>query len=133
MQEEEWIFAQAPHPLQSQYYPRELFTGWNKRLIRGDYEIFPGISILHTPGHTPGTQSLAVDTDKGKVVIPGFCCTGHTFEDPATVLPPNHPFAHWEVFAPAIAVDLSQAYNSALRVKSIADVMLPLHGPFDAE
>ncbi len=130
IQEEEWIFAQSAHPLQSQYYPPELLKGWKKRLIKGDYELFPGITILHTPGHTPGTQSLAVNTKSGKVVMTGFCCTGHTFEEPAKVLPKNHPFAHWEVFIPAIGTDLNQSYNTTLRVKSIADVVLPSHGPF---
>lgn len=129
IQEEEWIFAKAPHPLQSQYYPQELFEGWNKRLIRGNFELFPGITLLHTPGHTPGIQSVAVKTQKGNVVIPGFCCTYHNFDDPASVLPEGHPFAHWEVFSPAIATDLNQAYNSALRLKTVADVLLPCHGP----
>jgi len=32
-------------------------------------------------------------------------------------------------FVPAIATDLSEAYNSTLRLKSIAEVMLPCHGP----
>lgn len=128
VQEEEWIFSKAPHPLQAQYYPPELFEGWKVRLIRGDYEIYPGISILHTPGHTPGTQSVAVNTKEGKAVIPGFCCTFDTFEEPAKVLPEGHPFAHWEVFSPSIATDLNQAYNSTLRMKTIADVLLPCHG-----
>ena len=105
-----------------------MFEGWKVRLIRGDYEIYPGISILHTPGHTPGTQSVAVNTKEGKAVIPGFCCTFDTFEEPAKVLPEGHPFAHWEVFSPSIATDLNQAYNSTLRMKTIADVLLPCHG-----
>ncbi len=129
VQEDEWAFAMAPHPLQSQYYPPELLKGWKMRLIKGDRELFPGIEILHTPGHTPGTQSLAVQTKEGITVIPGFCCTTHTFEEPAKALPPGHPFGHWEVFTPAIATDLCQAYNSTLRIKTIADVLLPCHGP----
>jgi glyoxylase-like metal-dependent hydrolase (beta-lactamase superfamily II) len=130
VQEEEWIFAKAPHPLQAQYYPPELYKGWKLRLIKGDKEICPGIEILHTPGHTPGTQSLAVQTDEGTAVIPGFCCTFDTFSDPAKVLPKGHPFAQWETFTPAIATDLCQAYNSTLRLKTLADVMLPCHGPW---
>lgn len=129
IQEEEWVFAKAPHPLQSQYYPPELFEGWKIRLLRGDKELFPGIEVLHTPGHTPGTQSVAVKTEEGTAVIPGFCSTYHTFEEPAKALPEGHPFGHWEVFTPSIATDLCQAYNSTLRVKSLADVLLPCHGP----
>lgn len=129
IQEEEWAFAKAPHPLQAQYYPPELFQGWKLRLIRGDYELFPGIRIMHTPGHTPGTQSVAVSTKQGTAIIPGFCCTSHTFQEPAKVLPAGHPFARWEVFTQAIATDISQSYNSVLRVKSMADIILPCHGP----
>lgn len=129
VQEEEWAFAQAPHPLQAQYYPTELFKGWKMRLIRGDYELFPGIRMLHTPGHTPGTQSVAINTKKGTAVIPGMCCIYQTFAEPAKVLPKGHPFARWETFVPAIATDMNQAYNSTLRVRSLADVLLPCHGP----
>lgn len=129
VQEEEWAFCKAPHPLHAQYYPPELYKGWKLRLIKGDKVLFPGIEILHTPGHTPGTQSLAVQTKEGLTVIPGFCCTFHTFEEPAKALPEGHPFAQWEVFTPAIATDLCQSYNSTLRMKSIADVLLPCHGP----
>jgi N-acyl homoserine lactone hydrolase len=119
----------APHPLHAQYYPRELYEGWKVRLIKGDYQLFPGLTILHTPGHTPGTQSPVVDTKEGKTVIPGFCSTFHTFETPSKVLPQGHPFAAWETFVPAIATDLCGTYNSTLRLKNIADVLYPCHGP----
>ncbi|UCB49087.1 MAG: N-acyl homoserine lactonase family protein [Deltaproteobacteria bacterium] len=129
VQEAEWIFMQAPHPLQAQYYPKELYKGWKVRLIKGDHELFPGLTILHTAGHTPGTQSVLVETKEGRAVIPGFCCTTHTFQNPADTLPEGHPFANWETFVPAIATDLSEAYSSTLRLKTLADIMLPCHGP----
>ncbi len=129
IQEEEWAFAQAPHPLQAQYYPRELFEGWKVRLIRGDYDLFPGLRILHTPGHTPGTQSLAIDTENGVSVIAGMCSIHQTFQTPKQVLPKGHPFASWEVFVPSIGTDLNQSYYSTLRLKRMADVLLPCHGP----
>jgi N-acyl homoserine lactone hydrolase len=133
IQEEEWTFARSPHPLQAQYYPKELFQGWKVRLIRGDHELFPGLSILNTPGHTPGTQSVAVDTEKGKVVIAGMCSIRQTFEEPKKVLPAGHPFASWEVFAPAIATDMNQNYDSVLRVKKLGQILFPCHGPAFSE
>jgi len=129
VQEEEWAFAQAPHPLQAQYYPKELFEGWNMKLIRGDYELFPGINLIHTPGHTPGTQSVVVETEEGKTVIAGMCSIHQTFDNPKEALGAEHPFSRWEIFAPAIATDMNQNYYSVLRVRSLADVLLPCHGP----
>lgn len=129
VQEAEWIFMLAPHPLQAQYYPRELYEDWKVRLIKGDHELFPGLTITLTPGHTPGTQSVIVQTEEGRAVIPGFCATTHTFENPVDALPSGHPFAAWETFVPSIATDLLEAYNSTLRLKSIADIMYPCHGP----
>jgi glyoxylase-like metal-dependent hydrolase (beta-lactamase superfamily II) len=129
IQEEEWTFAQAPHPLQAQYYPKGLFEGWKVRLIRGDYELFPGLKILRTPGHTPGTQSVAVDTENEVSVIAGMCSIHQTFLTPKEVLPKGCSFASWEVFVPSIATDLNQSYYSTLRLKRMADLLLPCHGP----
>ena len=39
--------------------------------VDGDCEISNGIRILETPGHTPGSQSLAVDTADGTVILTG--------------------------------------------------------------
>jgi len=132
VQEDEWAFACAPHPLQAQYYPKDMMDqirGMKLRLIRGDYELFPGIRIIHTPGHTPGTQSVCVDTKEGKTVIAGMCSLYQTFEEPKRVLPEGHPFSQWEVFTQSIATDMNQAYYSCLRLKRLADVLLPCHGP----
>ncbi len=37
----------------------------------GKAEILPGVRVLPTPGHTPGHQSVLVDTDDGLVVLAG--------------------------------------------------------------
>ena len=37
--------------------------------VEGDREIAPGISVLATPGHTPGHQSVTVRTGDGLVLI----------------------------------------------------------------
>jgi N-acyl homoserine lactone hydrolase len=39
--------------------------------LDGDHEIAPRVRIVSTPGHTPGHQSLAVDTSEGLVVLAG--------------------------------------------------------------
>jgi N-acyl homoserine lactone hydrolase len=37
----------------------------------GEAEVLPGIRLLPTPGHTPGHQSVLVDTPDGLIVIGG--------------------------------------------------------------
>jgi N-acyl homoserine lactone hydrolase len=39
--------------------------------LTGDRELLEGIRIVTTPGHTPGHQSLAVETDRGLTVLAG--------------------------------------------------------------
>jgi N-acyl homoserine lactone hydrolase len=39
--------------------------------LGGDRELFDGIRIVTTPAHTPGHRSLAVETDRGLVVLAG--------------------------------------------------------------
>lgn len=34
----------------------------------------PGVRLLHTPGHTPGHQSVVVDTAQGSIVLAGQAC-----------------------------------------------------------
>ena len=41
------------------------------RRIHGDHDLFDGIRIIATPGHTPGHQSLVVETPAGVEVLTG--------------------------------------------------------------
>ena len=47
------------------------FPGARYELIAGDHPLFDGIEVVATPGHTPGHQSLVVDTGEGRTVIAG--------------------------------------------------------------
>jgi N-acyl homoserine lactone hydrolase len=55
------------------------FEGATYVELEGEAEIAPGIRVLPTPGHTPGHQSVLVDTDEGLVVVAGD--VAHTLED----------------------------------------------------
>lgn len=44
-------------------------------LIDGDQQIYDGISVVLTPGHTLGMQCVVVDTEIGKVVLTGDLVT----------------------------------------------------------
>ena len=43
------------------------------RRVRGDERLTDGVRIIATPGHTPGHQSVVVETTEGPVVIAGQC------------------------------------------------------------
>jgi glyoxylase-like metal-dependent hydrolase (beta-lactamase superfamily II) len=47
------------------------FRGADYRQIEGEREIAPGVRIVSTPGHTPGHQSLLVETNSGLIVLAG--------------------------------------------------------------
>lgn len=126
VQKAELDFARNPHPLvvaQGSYQNR-IFERLNIEVVEGDKEIGDGISVLQTPGHTPGGQSVAVETAAGLAVITGFCCTYANFNPP-----PQARAKGYEVLAPGRHLDVLQAYDSVLRVKKLADIVLPSHEP----
>ena len=47
------------------------FPGARYELLTGDAEIAPGVSVLSTPGHTPGHQSVLLDTPAGRIIVAG--------------------------------------------------------------
>lgn len=48
------------------------------RSIAGEHELVPGIRLIPTPGHTPGHQSMLVDTQQGPVFLAGQSVWGAT-------------------------------------------------------
>ena len=47
------------------------FPDANLQVIDGEHELRPGVRIVPTPGHTPGHQSLLLETDDGVVMLAG--------------------------------------------------------------
>ncbi len=127
VQKAELEFAFKPHPMFAGVYQRHLFEHLNFEVIEGDQDLIPGVRLLFTPGHTPGIQSVAVETQAGLAIITGFCCLAENFEpqlSPAwktTEVP--------EVVPPGIHTDMLQAYDSMVRVKHMADIIIPFHDP----
>ncbi len=127
VQKSELEYAMNPHPLLAGAYHRRLFKDLNFEIVDGDHQLLPGIDLIHTPGHSPGCQSVAVRTDAGKAVITGFCCVKENFEpEQASAWVSDRPV---EVIPPGIHLDMETAYASAKRVKDMADVILPMHDP----
>jgi len=47
------------------------YPGARFELLEGGAQPLPGVEIVPTPGHTPGHQSLAVQTNRGWVILAG--------------------------------------------------------------
>jgi len=121
--EEELRFALAPHPLTGSSYKKDLLQDLNFVLVNGHYEVAPGIELIPAPGHSPGTQAVAINTDKGKAVITGFCCVRENFE------PPEEVRKIMPVITPGTHLNAVDAFESMLRIKGLADILIPMHEP----
>ncbi len=127
VQEEELRFAYSAHPILAPTYKKSLFMGVNFVVVKGGYEVAPGIDLIFTPGHTPGAQSVVVNTSQGKAVITGFCCLKENFGPPEDA--PDEIKEVTPVISPGIHINAKDAFESILLVKGIADIPLPCHDP----
>lgn len=119
IQKAEYEAVNNPHPMEGRFFP-ELLEGCNVVTVEGDQEIVDGIKVLFTPGHTPGTQSVLINTAKGEAIIVGWCCNEKNFSgDTPTPIPPGVHVSNTGII---------DSYESALNIKEDADILLPLHG-----
>jgi N-acyl homoserine lactone hydrolase len=117
----------APHPLDFRYledFIEDVEANGQLVLVEEDREIVPGVRVMHTPAHTEGGLSVLVETEKGTAVITGFCVIEENFNPPAAIRG-----MEMEVIPPGTPVNSYQAYDLMLKVKSLADILLPLHEP----
>jgi len=121
VQKDELEFAQNPHPAFIWIYCKEFYSGLNFEVVSGDVEICEEVSVISTPGHTPGGQSVVIKTARGTAIISGLCTIRENFEPPPPIK------ETMPVIAPGIHTNLFEAYNSLLRIKKMADIVIPLH------
>lgn len=114
VQRAEYEFFQNPHPLDHRYYP-DLLDGLDVEVVEGDITIRDGIDLIFTPGHTPGGQSVSVNTAAGRAIITGFCCNDKNFPSAGSVV------------TPGVHTDAIAAYESAKKIREMADILIPLH------
>ena len=116
-----------PHPLDFRYledYIEDVEENGQLRVLTQDTEIVPGITCVHTPVHTDGGMSIAIETAKGKAVITGFCVIMENFNPPVEIRA-----MEMEVIPPGTVVNAYQAYDIMIKVRDMADILLPLHEP----
>jgi N-acyl homoserine lactone hydrolase len=83
--------------------------------VNGVADIAPGVRVVPTPGHTPGHQSVAVDTADGVVVIAGDCA--NCMENIVDATPVG------------IVHETAAELASLRRIRQIADFVIPGHDP----
>jgi len=121
VQKDELEFAFSPNPILAPTYAVNLLKGLNYEVVDGYHEIEPGIDLIPSPGHTPGCQSVSVNTEKGRAIIAGFCCVNANFEPPEDM----------KTFIPVVPcgthTDPMLSLKSAIQIKEMADILIPSH------
>ncbi len=125
--EKEMLRIHDPHPLDFRYledYIEDVEENGQIKILTGDTPIVPGIKCVHTPVHTDGGMSVVVDTEKGKAVITGFCVIKENFDPPKEIRA-----MEMEVIPPGTVVNTWDAYDIMIKIRDMADILLPLHEP----
>ncbi len=126
VQEAEWRVALNPHPTQTfAYASRSYYEQMrNLELVNGDVDFMDGIRLIHSPGHTPGGQSVAVQTKNGWYVIPGFCAINDNFYPPEDL----KKAIGYPIIPAAVHTNAIEAYDSSLKLlQMFGDKILPCH------
>ena len=122
VQRDELAYAMNPAPFFAPLYYRKNFdlpkARW--RLLDGDTELAPGVTVLRTDGHTPGHQSLLVELpETGPVILAGDCVYWQEHLDTERV--------------PGVVFNPTLAFHSIRRLKTLARLVkgrvFPSHDP----
>jgi N-acyl homoserine lactone hydrolase len=74
VQPAEWEAAHGPNYTIVEWVD---FPGARIEQVAGDHEPVPGIRIFATPGHSPGHQSIVVDSREGPLLLAGQAVYSH--------------------------------------------------------
>jgi glyoxylase-like metal-dependent hydrolase (beta-lactamase superfamily II) len=64
VQETEHAYAKNPHRFQKGAYVKSLFDTSRFRTVNGTHQLTEDVTLIPTPGHTPGHQSVLVEGEK---------------------------------------------------------------------
>lgn len=121
VQREELRYALAPTSFDATaYFAPSLgitpdYLGTKFELLDGDARIADGVRVITTPGHTPGHQSVVVDTTAGRYCIAGDAVLW--YENMEKRIPPG------------IHTSMIDCMASLERIAREADHVLPSHEP----
>jgi N-acyl homoserine lactone hydrolase len=122
VQKDEYSYAHYPASFFAGFYYRKNFElpGYRWRLLDGDTELMPGVTVLRTDGHTPGHHSLMVHLpETGPVILTGDACYWHEHVEKERV--------------PGVVWNPTLALHSIKRLKTLARLtgakIFPSHDP----
>lgn len=119
VQERELEYARDPLPIHKPAYDVDL-TGMNLEFLHGDAEITQGVRVILTPGHSPGSQAVLIDTAGGLYAIAGDTITHYINMD----VPKGDSYLPNPLY-----VDLREFYQSLDRLRDLGGTILPGHDP----
>jgi len=96
------------------YYSRYLFALKERcEAVDDTFDLYPGIRLLWTGGHSEGSQCVLVETNEGRVALPGDCIAR---------------YKNYEEKIPAGSVtSLEEAVQAIDTIIDASDVILPSH------
>ncbi len=126
VQKKEYEFAQNPiPPYYSSYESPKIglnpsFTNITFHFVDGDQTILNGISVLLTPGHSPGHQAVLIESGQSRCIIAGDAIL--CFEN----LEPNLD-KQMDFTVIGRYMDLEKTWLSMKKIKDASNVILPGH------
>ena len=123
VQRRELEYARRPLPVHRLVYQSPALALPSERwtVVEGDTEISPGLSVLLTPGHTPGLQAVLLETAKGHVVLASDTVPlGENWRGE----PPDMPYVPTGAF-----IDLCAYDRTMRRLASTGARVVPGHDP----
>lgn len=126
----EYEFAVNPIPFYwaSYEYPKATgltppFAGRNFTLVDGEKEIMDGITMIPTPGHSPGHAAVLVNTKKGNYIIVGDLMFLRENLEPDKE-------KGWPFTPPGRFCNILDVWNSIEIVREKADFIIMTHDPY---
>ncbi|MDI6870824.1 MAG: N-acyl homoserine lactonase family protein [Bacillota bacterium] len=127
----EYEFALDPIPLYYKSYEhpalgiRRPFEGLKVDVVDGEEELMPGVRVFPSPGHSPGHQSVEIDTAEGTYICCGDSIFIYDNLDPI-------PEIHYNLTPPARFANIVECWKSIEELKARAkarEYILPSHEP----
>ena len=121
VQKSELEYAESPVILHKNSYDYDLIYQTKYEALDGDCRVMDGISVMMTPGHTNGSQSVIVDTEDWHYLIAGDLIGLYECYESDPML------------VNGIHTDLVVYYQSLAKVKALGCKILPGHDPLVLE